>query len=124
VKIDAIFTRDFPDSGFDLHVAGLQRCRDSSITAGCGYRRLWIHFSERRVWLFAQTQQGARASANLYSLVSCARVNGVEPYAYLRYLFEELPKAPPLRHLKSCCPGTSNQFFGSKARPRLNRPNQ
>jgi transposase len=41
----------------------------------------------------AQTQHGARASANLYSLVSCARVNGLEPYAYLRYLFEELPKA-------------------------------
>ena len=49
--------------------------------------------SIRRVWLFAQTQQGARASANLYSLVSCARVNGFEPYAYLYYLFEELPKA-------------------------------
>ena len=43
--------------------------------------------------VFAQTQQGARASANLYSLVSCARVNGLDPYAYLRYLFEEMPKA-------------------------------
>ncbi len=38
----------------------------------------------RRFWLFAQTQQGARTSANLYSLVSRARVNGLEPYAYLR----------------------------------------
>jgi len=38
----------------------------------------------RRVWLFAQTHRGARASANLYSLVSCARVNGLEPYYYLR----------------------------------------
>jgi transposase len=25
--------------------------------------------------------------------VSCARVNGLEPYVYLRYLFEQLPKA-------------------------------
>jgi transposase len=33
----------------------------------------------RRAWLSAQTQQGARAGANLYSLVSCARVNGLEP---------------------------------------------
>jgi transposase len=37
----------------------------------------------RRAWLFAETEQGAKASANLYSLVSCARVNGLEPYAYL-----------------------------------------
>ncbi len=29
----------------------------------------------RRAWLFAQNPNGAKASANLYSLVSCARVN-------------------------------------------------
>jgi transposase len=58
----------------------------------------------RRVWLFAQTQQGARASANLYSLVSCARVNGLEPYAYLRHLFEELPKATTAEALEVLLP--------------------
>jgi transposase len=58
----------------------------------------------RRVWLFAQTQQGARASANLYSLVSCARVNGLEPYAYLRYLFLELPKAATVDALEALLP--------------------
>lgn len=58
----------------------------------------------RRVWLFAQTKQGARASANLYSLVSCARVNGLEPYAYLRHLFEELPKATTAEGLEFLLP--------------------
>jgi transposase len=58
----------------------------------------------RRVWLFAQTQHGARASANLYSLAACARVNGLEPYAYLRYLFEELPKATTAEGLESLLP--------------------
>jgi transposase len=58
----------------------------------------------RRSWLFAQTQQGARASANLYSLVSCARVNGLEPYAYLRHLFEELPKASTAEALEALLP--------------------
>jgi hypothetical protein len=58
----------------------------------------------RRAWLFAQTQQGARASANLYSLVSCARVNGLEPYAYLRPLFEELPKAITAEALEALLP--------------------
>jgi transposase len=59
----------------------------------------------RRVWLFAQTQQGARASANLYSLVSCVRVNGIEPYAYLRCRKPALPM-----HSKRCFRGTSNPF--------------
>ena len=57
-----------------------------------------------RVWLFAQTQQGARASANLYSLVSCARVNGIEPYAYLRHLFQELPKASTAEDIEALLP--------------------
>ena len=52
----------------------------------------------------AQTQQGARSSANPYSLVSCARVNGLEPYAYLRYLFEELPKASTAEALEALLP--------------------
>jgi transposase len=65
----------------------------------------------RRVWLFAQTQQGARASANLYSLVSCARVNGLEPYAYLRHLFEELPKASTAEALEALLPWNVKPFL-------------
>jgi transposase len=67
-------------------------------TSGCAVSQ------GRRVSLFAQTQQGARASANLYSLVSCARVNGLEPHAYLRYLFEELPKASTAEALEALLP--------------------
>jgi hypothetical protein len=29
----------------------------------------------------------------LYSLIECAKINDLEPYAYLRYVFTELPKA-------------------------------
>jgi len=58
----------------------------------------------RRAWLFAHNQHGARASANLYSLVSCARVNGLEPHAYLRYLLEELPKAATAAALEALLP--------------------
>jgi transposase len=58
----------------------------------------------RRAWLFAHNQHGARASANLYSLVSCARVNGLEPHAYLRYLLEELPKAGTAAALEALLP--------------------
>ncbi|MBI4844798.1 MAG: IS66 family transposase [Nitrospirae bacterium] len=47
----------------------------------------------RKNWLFAGSPAGARASANLYSLVETAKANGLEPYRYLRYVFEKLPYA-------------------------------
>lgn len=45
----------------------------------------------RKNWLFANTPQGARASAIIYSIVETAKANGLNPYYYLRYLFEQLP---------------------------------
>jgi len=45
----------------------------------------------RKAWLFADTPAGATASAHLYSLIETAKANGVEPYAYLKRVFEELP---------------------------------
>lgn len=45
----------------------------------------------RKNWLFANTPQGARASAIIYSIVETAKANQLNPYYYLRYLFEKLP---------------------------------
>jgi len=45
----------------------------------------------RRAWLFADTVDGAKASAVAYSIIQTAVVNGLNPYQYLRYLFTELP---------------------------------
>lgn len=47
----------------------------------------------RKAWLFADTPAGATASAHIYSLIETAKANGVEPYAYLKRVFEELPAA-------------------------------
>jgi transposase len=47
----------------------------------------------RKAWLFADTPQGAWASASLYSLIETARANGHEPYRYLCHLFDTLPTA-------------------------------
>jgi transposase len=49
----------------------------------------------RKGWLFSDTVKGALASANLYSLVETCKANGIEPHAYLTFLFERLP------HLKT-----------------------
>jgi transposase len=62
----------------------------------------------RRNWLFADTVKGARASATLYSLVSTARANGLEPYAYLRRLFAALPKAKTVEDFEVLLPFSTN----------------
>ena len=45
----------------------------------------------RKNFLFADTVNGANASAIAYSVVETARANGLNPYQYLLRLFSELP---------------------------------
>jgi transposase len=47
----------------------------------------------RKNWLFAGAPKGAEASATFFTLIETAKANGLEPYAYLRCLFEKLPFA-------------------------------
>ena len=47
----------------------------------------------RKNWLFSGSPRGAAASAAMYSLIETAKANGLEPYWYMRYLFEKLPYA-------------------------------
>jgi transposase len=46
----------------------------------------------RKNWLFATSVHGANASAIVYSVIETAKENGLHPFAYLTYLFEELPQ--------------------------------
>jgi len=45
----------------------------------------------RKGWLFSNTPRGATASAVVYSIVETAKENGLNPFEYLRYVFEKLP---------------------------------
>jgi len=45
----------------------------------------------RKNWLFCDTVAGAKASAGLYSLIETARANKLNPFDYLKNLFEKLP---------------------------------
>jgi len=58
----------------------------------------------RKAWLFNHDKLGAQASANLFSLVMTCRVNAVEPFAYLAYLFERLPIAATVESLEALLP--------------------
>ena len=41
----------------------------------------------RKAWLFSNSQRGARASADLYSLIETSKANQQEPYQYLCLLY-------------------------------------
>jgi transposase len=58
----------------------------------------------RKNWLFSHSQKGAMASANLYSLIETAKLNGIEPYAYLKRVFTDLPNAETLEDVDALLP--------------------
>ena len=45
----------------------------------------------RKNWLFADSPNGAAASAGVYSMIETAKANGVEPYCYLELLLHDMP---------------------------------
>jgi transposase len=49
----------------------------------------------RKNWVISGSPRGAFASATLYSFIETAKVNGVEPYYYLRYVLTALPGLLP-----------------------------
>jgi transposase len=58
----------------------------------------------RKNWLFSASQKGATSSANLYSLIETAKANGLEPYAYLKKIFTDLPTATTVGEIENCLP--------------------
>jgi hypothetical protein len=91
----------------DNHWHGLVRFLDDGrleIDNNCAENAIRPFVIGRRNWLFSDTQAGARASANLYSLIETAKANDLEPYAYLRHVFTELPKAQTLEDVEALLP--------------------
>ena len=48
----------------------------------------------RKAYLFAGSHQAAQRAATLYSLLGTCRINGINPYEWLRDVFEKLPSHP------------------------------
>jgi transposase len=48
----------------------------------------------RRNYLFAGSDGGGESAAIIYSLIGTARLNDVEPFAYLRAFFEQIADHP------------------------------
>ena len=58
----------------------------------------------RRAWLFADTSQGAQASATIYSLIETAKANGLEPYAYFRHILDHIGAADSVEAIEALLP--------------------
>ncbi|GHD04938.1 hypothetical protein GCM10007320_66360 [Pseudorhodoferax aquiterrae] len=48
----------------------------------------------RKNWLFAGSLRAGQRPAAIMSLLHTARLNGHEPYAYLKYVLQRLPTQP------------------------------
>lgn len=67
----------------------------------------------RKAWLFCGSDDHAKSTAALYSLVTSARLHGIEPEEYLRCLIRLVPLWPPDRMLEL------SPLFWSATRARL-----
>jgi transposase len=58
----------------------------------------------RKNWMFADSMDGMRANATMYSLVATAKANGLNPYEYLRHVFVTLPYLKTAAEAESLLP--------------------
>ena len=49
---------------------------------------------KRNNWLFVGSERAGQRAAAIQSLLATARLNGLEPYAWLRSTLEKLPVCP------------------------------
>ena len=58
----------------------------------------------RKAWLFADSVQGAKASATCYSLLETAKANDLEPSAYINHVLAQIGEADSLEKLEALLP--------------------
>ena len=79
----------------------------------------------RKNWLFANTPRGARTSATIYSIVETAKENGLNPFSYLKHLFERLTATDPadVAAIDSLLPWSESVHFALQAQASLSPAN-
>ena len=58
----------------------------------------------RKNWLFAHSQQGAKASANLYGLIETAKAHDMNPDQYLTEVYRQLPNCKTTEQIEALLP--------------------
>ena len=53
--------------------------------------RLWKYFHNRKNWLFAGSLRAGQRAAAVMSLIQSAKLNGHDPYEYIKDVLTRLP---------------------------------
>ena len=59
--------------------------------------RLWTPIHNRKNWLFSGSMAAGARAADIMSLIQTAKMNGIEPLAYLTDVLTRLPTHPNSR---------------------------
>jgi transposase len=65
----------------------------------------------RKNWMFSNSVDGAHISARLFSLIETAKANQVNPFAYLTYIFKELPNCKDIADYEALLPYHLKDIF-------------
>jgi len=58
----------------------------------------------RNAWMFCGSPSGADSSCGMYTLIQTAKLNGIEPFKYLKTLFEKTPYASSVEDWEKLLP--------------------
>ena len=58
----------------------------------------------RRNWMFMGSERGAHAGAIIYSLLATCKAHLIEPYAYFKYILDQLPRCKSMEDRKKLLP--------------------
>lgn len=58
----------------------------------------------RKGWLFADSVAGAHAAAKIYSIIETCKHHQIEPYDYLRYVLQAIPKCQTIEEFEKLLP--------------------
>ena len=73
------------------------RCPARRDPANSQLLRLWKYFHKRKNWLFCGSLRAGERAAVIMSLIQSAKLNGHEPYRYLKGVLQRLPTQPASR---------------------------
>jgi hypothetical protein len=76
----------------------------------------------RRAWLFAGSDRGGERAAAMFSLIETAKLNGVDPQAWLADVLRRIQMITRPPNCTSYCPGIGSS--PSPNQPRPDRPNR
>ena len=65
--------------------------------------------------MFADTPEGAKASAFYYTLIETAKANNLEPYSYLKYVLENIATATSVEDYKQLLPWNIDKALSTNA---------